>query len=824
MFRKEEKGIAFLVVLGIVSVMITLMIGLLLLLKFEARMALNFRRSVQAAYITEAGFEHAKLVLKKDAPLSLITDYSQNWRVFFQGDDVDNDGDGVKDSRWIDFKDRDGNIAGRYAVLIKDENSKVNINTAGVLETDDLKISLIKFFNILSLSGDSNDIKNKALSICQNQPYLTLSQILNSQGITPGDYAGIKNFASVYSADLNTTLSGELKLCLNELNKDELYDFLKNNDVEGAAQMAVNIADFCDADLNQTEIKEDEKTYYGSEAVKINEIMVKPSLLKEVTDEGPKGYWEFIDNRYQSGKLGSSAVWEWDGIRNGTYYVKVFAAGSNQVVGDVTINAVVQTSMKHAEMFDVPVTIDNEKLTVKIQNNEEKQDGEPVICYFKSLWLIQEPDGEFIELVNMSGGQIDLSNFSITGSALSDEIDALIIPEGTLIEPKAFLTLAVDACDNQTGIENNKISFRDIWNKEFRVVNLEINKALEPCFDCISNQGGELFLKNSEGKIVDRAEFFPSHVQNYVSLEKDDPSYFRDDNENNICDFWNLSLDEDGATPGEENINYGMELHSVFHIAFNNGDFKRAGEILNVPSSKGSWQTFTIDDTREIVDKICVEFLRFEAENHLAGESKWLLEENDYISQEPLELGEWNWEVPNGTYLLNIYGHEGETLDVSSDGENFFEFIPDDKGRVSFGRVKITDNLLKLFLINKSPSETARFDYITLSPKIRVDGRININTAGREVLLSLPSMDDKRVTRIFNERPFGNKNDLVTGIGDLLHYDIIGDSDGEKKWRFIEISNLITTRSDIFEIIVTGEKLIKGNSAGEKKLRSVFER
>jgi general secretion pathway protein K len=83
------------------------------------------------------------------------------------------------------------------------------------------------------------------------------------------------------------------------------------------------------------------------------------------------------------------------------------------------------------------------------------------------------------------------------------------------------------------------------------------------------------------------------------------------------------------------------------------------------------------------------------------------------------------------------------------------------------------------------------YDYLT----VYGDGKININTAGYPVLLSLSrDMDEVIVNDILEyrmEEPFKSPEDLkkVESVSDLL-YD--------------EIASLITVRSDVFRITSTG--------------------
>jgi len=49
--------------------------------------------------------------------------------------DIDGLKDKLDDGRWIYIRDSNGAVIGRYAVLIEDENSKININSSSAIST-----------------------------------------------------------------------------------------------------------------------------------------------------------------------------------------------------------------------------------------------------------------------------------------------------------------------------------------------------------------------------------------------------------------------------------------------------------------------------------------------------------------------------------------------------------------------------------------------------------------------------------------------------------------------------------------------------------------
>ncbi len=132
--------------------------------------------------------------------------------------------------------------------------------------------------------------------------------------------------------------------------------------------------------------------------------------------------------------------------------------------------------------------------------------------------------------------------------------------------------------------------------------------------------------------------------------------------------------------------------------------------------------------------------------------------------------------------------------------------------------------ILELKIRNASKTGGAHFDFIRLDPLNSIDGRININTASKNVLSAMPGIDEGIAERIISNRVFGDKNGLRLGIGDLIVSDALGPDEAEKKTRFKQVANLITVHSDIYRIIVTGQVLDEGRVLAEKKIWVEFER
>ena len=228
---------------------------------------------------------------------------------------------------------------------------------------------------------------------------------------------------------------------------------------------------------------------------------------------------------------------------------------------------------------------------------------------------------------------------------------------------------------------------------------------------------------------------------------------------------------------------------------------------------------------------------------------------------------------------------------------------PTTEGLVYYGRVRVEHNYLALFVRNWGKGgKVNRFSRVILTGVERTPGRININTAttrleGREdakqlvnTLVGIPGVlaadfnpdtlsfvvpadgdnlgpassfrmegldKASQIVRNRPERIDGRYYDLTSelltvdllgdpelGLSGTLVYDTVGGPPEaqyeEKAFRYSRMANLITTRSDVFELYVLGQsgfvstEDLNGDGrtdfrndfivTGEKKLRTVYER
>jgi hypothetical protein len=106
----------------------------------------------------------------------------------------------------------------------------------------------------------------------------------------------------------------------------------------------------------------------------------------------------------------------------------------------------------------------------------------------------------------------------------------------------------------------------------------------------------------------------------------------------------------------------------------------------------------------------------------------------------------------------------------------------------------------------------------------RIPGLINVNTASTEVLESLPGVDNNIASGIQNPagKPYESIGDLVDNVTQI--------TGSLPKWEEEEvirsISNLITTRSNVFTVYVTAQVTneLRSSVFAEKRIMAIVDR
>lgn len=555
----------------------------------------------------------------------------------------------------------------------------------------------------------------------------------------------------------------------------------------------------------------------GAEALVINEVMVK--LSKEILADNPGN----IEPQ-------ESQEWVFNGIKPGNYYLIVESAREGQMVGDVYINGSRGGNLRDQDYFPETVNI-NGALTVEIKNDSLET------ASFKGVKILQEPDGEFIELLNLSSGDIDLSGFSIEAHTSGGESVAgwpAKIPNGAIIRPYQHLVIAVDANDagdTPKNIQDNNICFQNIYSSpSYGLKFSEAADTIDKSFDLLPNEGGRVTLKDAYGQTVDAIDYQFSQVIDFKSLERGDPSFNIDSNGNGLFDGWYSSDSAEGTTPALANDNSGMYVndgesgewvkHSPSEVKVFNHPLSNLKEVLELSSGDG-WKKFTLLDIAYMADHFAIESLDIDLAGHYKeGEFK----ENNGVfeSFQKSDRGLWEFnDISKGKYLLSIISSDknflGERIQaavkIDNKGGETYPLLFDN-GIAFYGTVEfLSDSLnFQLEIINDS-SKDIFLKGIRLEPVSFVSGRINVNTAKEEVLSSVLTSNNL-VNLIIGSRPIGIKDNRKLGIGELF----LLNSD------FVNFHKYLTVKSDVYEIVSRGELIPAGKIIAYQIIRSVVER
>jgi len=589
----------------------------------------------------------------------------------------------------------------------------------------------------------------------------------------------------------------------------------------------------------------------GIEAVRFNELMIEPTMELKIADatfDSQGSDWGCPVGQAACTNSGvGQARWTWTSplLQPGRYYVVAFGAAVGQKVGEVRVDGNSKL-LVHGQHHPSPVLIGSDgkfTLTIGKTNPEETY-------YIGRVLLSRQPDAEYIELINLSDREIQVGGWVIEGEATGGRQATL--PAGATIKPHGLLVAAVDLDDTQSGLENNGISARAAWEipRGVNAVQLEFPSGGPTPEDdwlkvAVSGGHARLILRN-QGATVDEVEY-PLPLQttaNFQSLEKGDPTALGDADNDGIDDRWYPSLKL--YTPGQPNDNAGLKdsggaVHApAREITVRNRPLEGIGELAGLPSG-AAWTRFSSADLAKIVDRLTVDGIRLEAEGHLTGGQEAWAEKSEgtvvHTSAAQADVsGAWQWiGIQDGSYRLGIYGWPGEQLSVrwQHADQTFSEWSPallmDAQGRIAVGEMTIgtggtPPNTLTLEAQCASVSGICHLDYIRLDPRLIRIGPVNINTASLEVLRAMPGMTEALASRIVAGRPYGDQHQKARGIGDLLAGDVLGSTEEDKLNTFRMLGHLLTTRSDMFEVISLGQAMEGDRTGATQRIRTVIQR
>ncbi len=374
-----------------------------------------------------------------------------------------------------------------------------------------------------------------------------------------------------------------------------------------------------------------------------------------------------------------------------------------------------------------------------------------------------------------------------------------------------------------------------------------------------SGVGGDARLTLRQGNVVvDEVEYAMPAPVGFQSLEKGDPTVIVDRDQDGVDDGWYPS--QALWTPGDTNDNNGLHelvgFEVIVHdpareITVRNRALGGVGELAGLPSGK-AWKRVLSGELAKIVDRVTVDGVRLEAEGHLvAGQEAWQERADgtyEYSSLAvPPVVGTWRWtDLPDGPYRLSLYGWTQEQYSVrweNSDGTTTAwspTMTADARGQVLVGQLTIGEpsgahpeepppqgtpsHTLTLYVQCLSPNGVCHLDALSLDPRLVRVGLLNVNTAARDVLLTLPEMTDPLADRIIAGRPYGDRQEKGYGVGDLLLGETLGTDEEERLAVFRRLAHLCTTRSEVFHITGVGQQIDGATVQASQRIVTVVQR
>jgi len=736
-------------------------------------------------------------------------------------------------------------------------------------------------------------------------PFVTIGEVVSLAGMSGNNYKKLSPYITAWSSDKNligigyTEDSGLWRLNINAVSDAvELYSTLRDAceywepsttySTEELAQMAVNIIDYRDFNHGSTRIKVENKdgkviTRYGVEGIRINEIMVRPVFRKDApgTIECKDAGWTG-SSTWTSADFCDSGIWSWTGIPIGTYKVHVYGLGKVDYLihpddgtwSDTHFNVWLSDTSTN----DTVVILNEGGGTGTFMINiiSKAMAGESPASWYR-VDLSQSPDCEYVEIVNISPNPINIENWRLEFP--NGQVG--IIPSGTTISKGAYAVLAIDKDDcNHDGISVEGTWFGGAPNSNVHQLVFYEHSTADSAFDDILSdtvlQDSPLRLYDGPieptidqitgiaspaGHIVDQVLYNTTLVHDincdFLSLERDDPSYMGDEwlNDSGIFDSWLICTDSDRGTPTEMNSKAfdDGKTSGDFKDNVKNSPFANIGEIADV-SDTPAWTNIgdCKNKIRNIADRITVSGRRLDAEFADHTNANWGSSKAISANEKKRKFGgktivdelywfeatgsagstedTWTWYTTRDrfeadTYIMYVYGREGGVMKVRVGNDSALITPSADYG-ARFGQVVVSDTTLSVAIMDKSTQDSTYFDYVLLTPASKTYGRLNINTAGRTVLQALKDIDSTLADAIIGDTP-------LSSIGELVWKG--GAAGALTVSQFKPISNLVTTKSNVFKIICTGQSILdkNGNGAfdvgddevlGERKITVIYER
>lgn len=475
----DNKGMALLLTLLILAVLSVMGATFVTNMSIDSKISFNLNSETSAQHIAKAGFNHAISVLRQDADFIAsnpsfeqydwntdnLSYSSDDWVTLFAGDEVDiadtitratgQIAVGKNDSRWIYLHEKPDDssspVIGRYAVLIQDENSKININTAGsgydATETAQQgeSVSEIDLEDLFDRLPSLNLALANAITGYAGKPYSELEELYKISGIGLTQFNTLNPYITIYSAvhDLyydtfHSPAGYSIKINVNyeprvSVFRENLFNHFSWSNPVKECIASINLFDYRDSnnvpvsfseieldlDINGDGSKSGSTHIYGVEGIQINEIFADSKVAIQSTNavfvSMQSGNFSSAGDFQQGTSTDASNIASatfqiaWD---NGTFKVKVYS--KNQAPTDsilCRVEGVGFETVPAGGFKEFSITVSDGNITIELEDPLQYEfDGSLSSVQIPSKFDKIEIDaGEFIEIVNISRENITLT-------------------------------------------------------------------------------------------------------------------------------------------------------------------------------------------------------------------------------------------------------------------------------------------------------------------------------------------------------------------------------------------------------------------------------
>lgn len=382
---------------------------------------------------------------------------------------------------WVSFKEfLDGggwNLHGNSSNTLAQNLLAYRYGTDGVAGTsaDDDADSIILGSDGIDNNGngsidESGEGVNEPDEFVFWEPYLDLSTGLNAdtpflnreeiqkvsgiKGSSYNIYPSIAPFITPYSFDLDINDSGINRVNLN-LAEAAVIDTVLLQEGAGsdtmALQLAANIADYRDRNHYATVLYDKKgNPYYGVEGIQINEVMPRTwvkfrTISTYWQDTSPAGGWTNNGDHYSTSGIGTDGYtihFKYGPVKKGRYYFALYC-GSYTGALDVGFDLNNDDDNNDAGewfnnyspssgwiKFNVDFSNDQTDLDIWIRDHDTNPDDNQACGIY---YFILSQQSQYIELINLSTRDIDLSGWKVKIYNDSGTASQGYFPAGTVI-------------------------------------------------------------------------------------------------------------------------------------------------------------------------------------------------------------------------------------------------------------------------------------------------------------------------------------------------------------------------------------------------------